>query len=234
MSLQDGARAASIDGMLATPLMPLRTESYRSQVARWPDAGRHILAQYDATTIVVYQAYAPAIGRFAAEHGVFGGPFSYDRMSWIKPNFLWMMYRSGWGTKQGQEVTLAVRLHREAFDAILAEAVHSNYVPEVYGTEPAWQERVARSQVRLQWDPDHAPGGAKMERRALQLGLRGDFLRRYGREWVVAIEDISGFVEEQRMHARAGSVDRLVMPAEDVYPVADPAVAARLGVASWS
>ncbi|WP_216092858.1 DUF4291 family protein [Candidatus Marithrix sp. Canyon 246] len=24
-------------------------------------------------------------------------------MTWIKTNFLWMMYRSEWGTKQGQE-----------------------------------------------------------------------------------------------------------------------------------
>lgn len=75
--------------------MPLRTEPYRAQAARWPAEGRHVLAQYDADTVVVYQAYAPAIGRFAADHGTFGGAFSYERMSWIKPNFLWMMYRSG-------------------------------------------------------------------------------------------------------------------------------------------
>jgi hypothetical protein len=213
--------------------MPLRTEPYRSQAARWPRAGRHILAQYDAATVVVYQAYTPAIGRFAVEHGWFGGPFSYDRMSWIKPNFLWMMYRSGWGTKQGQEVTLAVHLRRDAFDAILGEAVHSTYVPEVYESDAAWKVRVARSQVRLQWDPDHAPGGAPVERRAIQLGLRGEYLKRYGREWVVAVEDVSSFVEEQRAHARAGGLAELVTPAEEVYPVANPAVVARLGVAAW-
>jgi hypothetical protein len=213
--------------------MLLRIKPYRSQTARWPRAGRHILAQYEATTVVVYQAYTPAIGGFAAEHGWFGGAFSYDRMSWIKPSFLWLMYRSGWGTKQGQEVTLAVHLRREAFDAILAEAVHSSYVPEVYETEAAWKARVARSQVRLQWDPDHAPGGAPVERRALQLGLRGELLRRYGREWIVAVEDISALVAEQRAHARAGGLDELVTPSEDVYPVADAAVAAHLGVAAW-
>jgi Domain of unknown function (DUF4291) len=213
--------------------MQLRTERYRSQVARWPQAGRHILAQYDATTVIVYQAYTLEIGRFAAEHGFFGGAFSYKRMSWIKPNFLWMMYRSGWGTKQGQEVTLAVHLRRDAFDAILGEAVHSTYVPAVYESEPAWSARVARSAVRLQWDPDHGPGGAKLDRRAIQLGLRGEILRRYGREWIVAIEDVSHFVEEQRAHARAGGLDELVTPTEKVYPVADTAVAARLGVAVW-
>jgi hypothetical protein len=63
--------------------------------------------------------------------------------------------------------------------------------------------------------------------------LRGEFLRRYGREWVVAVEDISELVAEQRTHARAGDRDALITPAEEVYPVADAAVAARLGVAAW-
>ena len=82
----------------------LRTEPYVAQTERWPKSGRHILAQFDDASVVVYQAYRPSIGRHAAEHGYFGGDFSLSRMSWIKPNFLWMMYRSGWGTKEGQEV----------------------------------------------------------------------------------------------------------------------------------
>src|SRR6478735_88475 len=102
-------------------------ETYPEQAKVWPKEGRHILAQFDAETVIVYQAYRPTIGRFAAEHGAFGGDFSYSRMSWIKPNFLWMMYRSGWGTKEGQEVTLAVRLRRDAFDEVLLRAVHSSF-----------------------------------------------------------------------------------------------------------
>jgi hypothetical protein len=199
--------------------MRLITEAYRTQEARWPRSGRHILAQYDAESIVVYQAYKPAIGHFAAKHGQFGGEFSFDRMSWIKPNFLWMMYRSGWGTKEGQEVTLAVRMRRDGFDAILGEAVHSTFVPEVYPSHDAWQEAVARSSTRLQWDPDHHPSGAKLERRAIQLGLRGDMLMRYAREWVVDIEDISDFVAEQRAHVLRGDYDQLQTPRENVYTV---------------
>src|SRR5579872_7043022 len=87
--------------------MNLVTEPYLVQVARWPKTGRHILAQYDAETIIVYQAFSPAMGHFAAEHGYFGGDFNLQRMSWIKPNFLWMMYRSGWATKPDQHVILA-------------------------------------------------------------------------------------------------------------------------------
>ena len=92
--------------------MKLATQSYAEQLRGWPTSGRHILAQYDAESLMVYPAYRPEIGEFAARHGHFGGTFTYSRMSWIKTNFLWMMYRSGWGTKPGQEVTLAVRLKR--------------------------------------------------------------------------------------------------------------------------
>jgi len=210
--------------------MRLITEPYRTQEARWPRSGRHILAQFDADSIVVYQAYKPAIGHFAAEHGRFGGAFSFERMSWIKPNFLWMMYRSGWGVKEGQEVTLAVRIRRSAFDDVLHAAVHSTYVPAVYATPADWQDAVARSAVRLQWDPDHHPSGAKLERRALQLGLRGEMLARYGREWIVDIEDISTFVEEQRHHVNQRAYDQLVTPREDVYAVDNLETARNLGV----
>nr|WP_197278809.1 DUF4291 family protein [Pseudanabaena sp. 'Roaring Creek'] len=106
--------------------MKVQTEPYLNQKDRWQPSGRVILAQYDADSIVVYQAYPPAIGHFAASHGYFGGDFKFSRMTWIKPNFLWMMYRSGWGTKEGQEVTLAIRIQRSAFDSILSQAVHSS------------------------------------------------------------------------------------------------------------
>src|SRR5215831_4738827 len=115
--------------------MKLQTELYLDQKRRWPTTGRHILAQFDDDTIVVYQAYRPAIGRFAAEHGFFGGDFSFQRMSWLKPNFLWMMFRSSWGTKENQETTLAIWLRRPAFDAILQEAVHSTFVLGLYAAE---------------------------------------------------------------------------------------------------
>src|SRR5438132_362292 len=125
--------------------MNLQTEQYLTQSKRWPASGRHILAQFDAETVLVYQAYRPAIGRFAAQQQRFGGEFSLNRMSWIKPNFLWMMYRSGWGTKEGQEVTLAVRLRRAGFDNILRQAVHSSYMPEIYASPENWKARLAES-----------------------------------------------------------------------------------------
>ncbi|HEY9852456.1 MAG TPA: DUF4291 domain-containing protein [Leptolyngbyaceae cyanobacterium] len=209
--------------------MKVVTEPYLNQISRWPKNGRHILAQFDDHSIIVYQAYRPAIGYFAIENGYFGGEFSLDRMSWIKPNFLWMMYRSEWGTKPGQEVILAVRIKRSAFDEILANVVHSSYIPELYTSPEEWKKALKRSSVRLQWDPDHHPSGAKLERRAIQLGLRDDFLRRYAREWIIDIEDISAFVQQQHQY-KGGDWTNLVTPSESVYPVTNPEIANKLGL----
>ncbi len=98
------------------------------------------------------------------------------------------------------------------------------------GSEAAWRAAVAASDVRLQWDPDHDPSGAKVERRAIQLGLRGEALRHYARDWLLDVEDISDFVRQQRPYAQSPRYAHLVTPRETVYPVADRATAARLGL----
>jgi hypothetical protein len=219
---------------MSTEIMPrtLQVESYRAQEARWPTSGRHILAQVDERSVVVYQAYRPSIGRWAAEHGrLGGGGFSFERMSWIKPNFLWMMYRSGWATKEGQEVILALRLAREGFEQILAAAVPSGHDPERFAAREDWQRAVARSEVRLQWDPDHLPGGARTERRAIQLGLRGESLRRMVEAWTLEVEDITPFVASQRAHIEP-PYTRLITPREEVYTPATEATRRALGLAS--
>jgi Domain of unknown function (DUF4291) len=160
-------------------IMKLPTEPYLLQRQRWPQSGRHILAHFDSESIVVYQAYRPAIGRYAAERQRFGGEFSFARMSWIKTNFLWMMYRSSWGTKPDQEVTLAIRMRRAGFNQLLREA-----------------------------------------------------LERYAQQWLIAIDDISGFVAEQRQYTQSpATYAQLQTPSEAVYPIDDADNAWRLGLA---
>nr|WP_086940477.1 DUF4291 domain-containing protein [Thaumasiovibrio occultus] len=201
--------------------MKLLTEKYTKQLEVWPREGKHILAQYDENKVVVYQAYRPGIGLYAAEHQRFGGPFSYTRMSWIKPNFLWMMYRSGWGTKENQEITLAIHLKRAYFDELLANAYPSTNAFNLPDEE--WKETITKTNVRLQWDPDHDPYGERVERRAVQLGLRNEFLLPFSGDGIVEIEDISSFVAEQRKHVEANELHRLETPTERVYEVS-PAV----------
>lgn len=65
---------------------------------------RIIRALYDEDTITIYQAFNEQIAKSALEHQTFvSPPFKMERMTWIKPSFLWMMYRSGWATKDNRE-----------------------------------------------------------------------------------------------------------------------------------
>ena len=213
--------------------MKRAADLYVEQAKRWPPAGRHILAHHDAKSIIVYQAYRPSIGRFTVERGYFGG-CSLSRMSWIKPNFLWMMYRSGWGTKEGQEVILGLRLRRAFFDWVLAQAVQSSYYEGHFPFRERWQEALATSAVRLQWDPDHDPFGAKLERRAIQLGLRGEVLEAFSKRELLEVIDMTEFVAEQRPQAASLEVAGLRTSVGSMYVPSDPAVRKRLGLESTS
>jgi hypothetical protein len=56
---------------------------------------RQVRAVFDPETVIVYQAYRHAFADAALAAGTFVAPFSMNRMTWIKPSFLWMMYRCG-------------------------------------------------------------------------------------------------------------------------------------------
>ncbi|KAI7855485.1 hypothetical protein BDC45DRAFT_506357 [Circinella umbellata] len=201
----------------------LTLESYidQKQLGNLPEKGRHIIGQFDDDSIVVYQAYSPAIANYAVEHQQFGGPnFSFDRMSWVKTSFAWMQYRCGWNTKPKQERTLAVRIKREAFDYIVSIAIGSRFIEEFHGTKENYEKIKKQSEVRRQWDPDYVPNleFKRLERRAIQLGLRGSILRRYATEWIVSIEDITPYVEEMRQRLQdTKDPISLWVPVERVY-----------------
>lgn len=211
--------------------MPLVLEPYPAQHALWPQRGRHILAQFDEASVVVYQAFRAEIADEAVALGHFGPSFSRGRMSWIKPNFLWMMYRSSWATAQGQERVLAVRLERGFFERVLAAAVPSAFVEDRYPSRDDWQAAVRASEVRLQWDPDHDPRGAPRERRAIQLGLRGATLAEYARDAILELEDVTPLVAAQRAHA-VPPFEELHTPRERVLVPRDPAAAVVVGLDS--
>lgn len=208
--------------------MKLQVQPYQQQLADWPSEGRHIMAQYTQDKIVVYQSYRPAIGLYAAENQFFGGPFSLNRMTWIKPNFLWMMFRNGWGTKEGQEVVLAIHLKMSAFLNYLENAVQSTFNSQLHGTRENWQELVKQSHVRLQWDPDHDPYGNKVDRKAIQIGLREAFIRSYSKEDILAIEDISAFVKTQYEFVKNGRLDQLETPLEQPLIIQNEQLRSRL------
>ena len=117
----------------STPLVPatvvsgLRLTTLAEQRPSWPTTGRHILAHHDDTHVVVYQAFNAGIAAHAVRHQTFRDDcpgYNPTRMTWVKTNFLWMMYRCGWAGKDANQArVLAISLSREGFDELLAAAV---------------------------------------------------------------------------------------------------------------
>lgn len=196
----------------------MRLEAWRAQEERLPQDGAVLLATFDDQTVVVYQAFRRLIANEAVAEQRFGAAFSLTRMSWIKPGFVWMMYRSGWASKEDQKRILAVRVRRDAFDRWLAAGVASSFDATSFPSPGAWKAAVEHSSVRIQWDPDHDPVGTPLARRAVQIGLRGPALIEYSSAAVVAIEDITPFVHNQHRHVVAHRLDDLFIPRQDLYP----------------
>ncbi|MDQ1713502.1 MAG: hypothetical protein QOE45_2952 [Frankiaceae bacterium] len=178
---------------------------------------REIRACFDDNTLVVYQAYSSAIADAALTAGAFVRPFSRTRMTWIKPSFLWMMYRSGWATKHDQERVLAVRISRDGFAWALSHACLSHYDGAVHEDEETWREAVRTNPVRVQWDPDRDAAMNPLCRRAIQVGLSGEAVNRYVDEWIVSIDDVTPLVA----HLRSLPTDRRdeLLPEERPYPL---------------
>ncbi|MFE1515925.1 DUF4291 domain-containing protein [[Kitasatospora] papulosa] len=180
---------------------------------------RHeIRARHTDSTVTVYQAYRPAIGLAAARDGRFPSEWKRNRMTWIKPSFLWMMYRCGWGAKEGQETVLAVEISREGFSWALENAELSHYVRGVHADRATWQRDLRRSPTRVQWDPERDLHLNALPHRSLQLGLSGEAARRYADEWLVSVTDVTPLAHEIHALVRAGETDR----ASALLPVEEP------------
>ncbi|POX47634.1 DUF4291 domain-containing protein [Streptomyces sp. Ru71] len=186
-----------------------------------PEPRYRIRARYTDTTVTVYQAYRPQIGRPAARTGRFPSSWKRDRMTWIKPSFLWMMYRCGWGTKENQETVLAVEITREGFEWALRNACLSHHVPELHGDRASWKRQLAQAPARVQWDPERDAHFTALPHRSLQLGLSGEAAARYADEWIVGIEDVTPLAAEIHALVRAGELDAATgkLPVERPYPV---------------
>ena len=198
-----------------------------------PETGQQIVAQHTENDIIVYQAYNPAIAEYAVKEQKLGGnAFSYNRMSWIKPNFLWMMYRCGWATKANQERVLAIRIRKESFIRILENAAISSYDAKYHASHADWKNDLAEKEVRLQWDPDHDPFGNKLTRRAIQLGLKEGSLKRFGQHDILQIEDITAFVEEQRQFVNKEQIHQLMIPVETVWNIQHPLLERKVGISN--
>jgi hypothetical protein len=182
---------------------------------------RQIRARYSETSITVYQAYPPEIADPALEAGRFVPPFQRGRMTWIKPSFLWMMYRCGWATKPGQERVLAIEMTRPGFEWALDHSCLSHFDPGHDSDHRSWQERLRVSPVRIQWDPERSLRMGALPHRSLQVGLGGEAVDHYVDEWIVGLTDVTALARSIRDRLDGGDerAAEALLPPETPYPL---------------
>ena len=194
-------------------------------------ADREIRARYDDHSIIVYQAYREEIALPAIAQNRFVPPFSLNRMTWIKPSFLWMMERSNWGTNPWQEYILAVRITRQGWEEALAQAVLTSPESGVYRDADEWRTRQKQALVNVQWDPERTIRGASLPYRSIQVGLSRHIIEQYVNEWTLEIRNETPLVRKISALLKAGETGKAkdLLPSERVYPVS-AAIARRLGM----
>ncbi|MGR7002048.1 DUF4291 domain-containing protein [Yinghuangia aomiensis] len=169
-----------------------------------------IRADHDARTIVVYQAYPAAVADAALAAGRFVSPFSFGRMTWIKPSYLWLMHRSNWARKPGQERILAIRITRTAWDHALTHGTLTTRHPE----------EVARADIHIQWDPERSLRGAALNHYSIQVGIGRTLIRAYADDWTTGITDLTARTRTIADLLRTGrhTQARRLLPPERPYP----------------
>lgn len=189
---------------------------------------KEVFAQYDRQYIRVYQAYNPVIAKEAVALQTFGESFNLNRMTWIKPSFLWMMYRSNWGTKKNQECILALDVHMEKFNELLRKAVLTSPDSMIYKGSTQWEKAFEETTVYCQWDPDRNVSGNSINRAAIQIGLKGITLKEFLADGIYRIEDLTPIVKKWNLQRKHGKLNSKNLPIERMYPIKDNEIRKRL------
>ena len=193
---------------------------------------KEIRAVYDEKTIRVYQAYSDEIANSAIKNRTFvSPPFKLTRMTWIKPSFLWMMYRAGWSYKdENQKRILAVDITRDGFNWALQNSCLSSHHASAQSSED-WRFLKERSPVRVQWDPERDLLLNKLDYRSIQIGLSIEAVKRYTRDWIVDITDITELARQIKAEVDSGNLDQAqaLLPREERFEISG-VLASKIGL----
>ena len=151
-------------------------------------------------------------------------------MTWIKPSFLWMMYRSGWANKdRDQARILAVDVSRDGFEWALAHSCLSHPPKGISDTE--WTKLKQSSSVRIQWDPERNLKLDRLEHRSIQIGLSGDAVSHYISNWIHAVTDVTDLAKQIASLVNENKLEAAekLLPVERSYEL-PPAISQKLGV----
>jgi hypothetical protein len=150
-------------------------------------------------------------------------------MTWIKPSFLWLMHRSNWGQKNGQQRTLAIRITRSGWIKALSSGVLTNPEPAVYPNPSEWEVQFANALVHIQWDTERSLRGAGLNHYSIQVGISRHLIREFVDAWIVSIQDLTPQVAKIHQLLKSGQEKnaKRLLPQERVFPI-DPHIGKRI------
>ncbi|KAB0878129.1 DUF4291 domain-containing protein [Cronobacter muytjensii] len=180
-----------------------------------------IRAYYTDDFIRVYQAFSDEIAESALENKTFvSPPFSMSRMTWIKPSFLWMMYRSGWAKKDSrQKRILAIDISHAGFREIINSGVLSSHGESLHNSLDSWRTDIKKSDIIIQWDPERDIYLNKLNYRTIQIGLRNQAVENYCKKWIVDIQDVTPLAHTIHELVLTNDINsaRKLLPVEKTY-----------------
>jgi hypothetical protein len=184
---------------------------------------KQIRASFNDKTIRVYQAYSNEIADSVLLNKTFvSPPFKRTRMTWIKPSFLWMMYRAGWGYKDdGQYRILAIDITHAGFAWALNNSCESHASAGM--SQAAWEDLKRDSPVRIQWDPERDLHHNALDYRSIQIGLSATAVELYVDQWIQNITDVTVFSQSIKVLVDRGEIEsaKQQLPLELPYTVFD-------------
>ncbi|EGC34877.1 hypothetical protein DICPUDRAFT_34288 [Dictyostelium purpureum] len=179
---------------------------------------RIINAVYDDETVRVYQAYKATIADDAIKNQRFteASGWKQDRMTWIKPSFCWMLYRSGYATKHNQERILAIDIKRSAFEWILENHIDSTETAK--SSIPSEKKKIV-----VQWDPERNFKIGKIDGcgdvRSIQIGIKAVKTKEYNEDWIVRIQDVTDLAHQIKELVELKDFEKAnaLLPNERIY-----------------
>ncbi|MEL6561929.1 MAG: DUF4291 domain-containing protein [Bacteroidota bacterium] len=192
---------------------------------------QEIRASYDRETITVYQAYNKQIALNAFKNNRFESPFSFNRMTWIKPSYLWLMERSNWATKSNQEYILGIKIKRTFWEKALSLGVLTHPDNAVYASGFDWEQQFRDAPVHIQWDPERTLKGGKLNERTIQVGISRQLIEEFNNEGITEITDLTALTKKIYHLKLAGkyAAAKRLLPKEKVYPL-DIDIEQRIGI----
>lgn len=180
-----------------------------------------IRALYDTKNIALYAAFSSSIANVALKTQQLLPPFSYDRMTWVKPSYLWMMYRSDWTQKDNMQRILRIWIKRTDWEKALKEAVLTTPEAHVYNDAKKWRKQLDKARIRVQWDPERDIQNKHLAFKSIQVGITPALAETYAKRWISKIEDVTPLTHQIRswVFAQQWQEATQLLPKEQVYTV---------------